>query len=41
MWEDFINFYTHVNFIITPLEHALATFPNLLHFLVSWVVYKK
>jgi hypothetical protein len=23
------------------LEHALAQFPNLLHFLDSWVVYKK
>lgn len=41
MWEDFINFYTCINFIITLLEHALVTFPNLLHFLDSWVVYKK
>lgn len=40
MWEDFINFYTHINFIITLLEHALATFSNLLHFLDSWVIYK-
>jgi hypothetical protein len=28
-------------FSIHQLEHALAQFPNLLHFLDSWVVYKK
>jgi len=38
MWEDFTNFYIFINSIITPLEHGLTTFPNLLHFMDSWVI---
>ncbi len=39
--KDFINFYILMNSIITLFEDALAMFSNLLHFLDSWVVYRK
>jgi hypothetical protein len=40
VWEDFANFYIFMYFIHL-LKHALAQFPNLLHFLDSWLVYWK
>jgi hypothetical protein len=41
VWEDFVEFYTFMYSSIHLLEHALAQFPNLLHFLISCVVYRK
>jgi hypothetical protein len=41
LWEDFVNFYIFIYYIITLLEHVINTFPNLLHFLDSRDVYKK
>jgi hypothetical protein len=41
VWEDFVEFYTFIYSIITLLEHAIAIFSNLLHFLDSWDVYRK
>ncbi len=35
MWEDFVEFYTFIYSIITLLEHAIDTSPNLLHFMDS------
>jgi hypothetical protein len=33
VWENFANLYISMYFSIHMLEHALAQFPNLLHFL--------
>jgi hypothetical protein len=41
VWEDFAYFYTFMYSSIHLLEHSLAQFSNLLHFLDFWVVYKK
>jgi len=41
MWEEFVNFYIFIYYIITLLEHVINTFPNLLHFLDYWDVYRK
>jgi hypothetical protein len=41
IWDDFLEFYNLNYFSVALLEHAIARFPNLLHFLDSWVVYKE
>jgi hypothetical protein len=33
VWENFAYFYTSIYSIIILLEHAIDTFPNLLHIL--------
>jgi hypothetical protein len=41
VWEDFAILYIFIYSIITLCEHAIDTFPNLLFFLDSWVVFMK
>jgi hypothetical protein len=41
VWDDFLEFYNLIYYSVALLEHAIARFPNLLHFLDSWVVYEK
>jgi hypothetical protein len=41
MWEEFVNFYIFIYYIITLLEHVINTFPNLLHSLDYWDVCRK
>jgi hypothetical protein len=40
-WDDFTKFYKLLYYILTILEHDITKFLDLLHFLDSWVVYKK
>jgi hypothetical protein len=40
-WDDFVEFYKLSYSIVAILKHVIAKFPNLLHFLDSWVVDKE
>jgi hypothetical protein len=40
-WNEFVKFYKLLQSIIAIHEHVIAKFPNLLHFLDFWVVYKE
>jgi hypothetical protein len=40
-WNDFAKFYKLLYYILIIHEHAIAKFPDLLHFLDSWVIYKE
>jgi hypothetical protein len=39
VWDDFLELYNLTYSSVTFLEHAIARFSILLHFLDSWVVY--
>jgi hypothetical protein len=36
-WDDFVKFYKLLYFNIEIYEHVIAKFPDLLHFMDSWV----
>ncbi len=40
-WDDFVKFYKLLHSTIVIHECVVAKFPNLLHFLYYWVVYKE
>jgi hypothetical protein len=40
-WDDFVKFYNLIYSIVALLEHVIAKVLDLLHFLDSWVVYRK
>jgi hypothetical protein len=41
MWKDFEDFHKLIAYVKFFWEHALANFPTLIHFLPSWVEFKK
>ncbi len=40
-WDDFVKYYKLLYATIEIFKYVIAKFPNLLHFLDSWVVYKE
>jgi hypothetical protein len=40
-WDDFVEFYKLLYSILEISKHVITKFPNLLHFLDSWVVYRE
>jgi hypothetical protein len=41
MWDGFIRFYAIISSYEVLESYALLNYPNLIHFLKSWDVYKK
>jgi hypothetical protein len=41
MWKDFEDFHKFIAYVKSLWEHALANFPTLIHFLSSWVEFRK
>jgi hypothetical protein len=41
MWDGFIRFYAIISSYEVLESYALSNYPNLIHFLKSWDVYRK